>query len=181
MAGPPILGHPRSLNYPISTMVISKLLGTALAAGAIVIGSSPSFAHGGTYRGPGDTVPPPAGAPGGGAAPPPPGASGPGAPSTDGGSPTTPAPGVPGTGGGTPSTPNTPAPAVTGNTDLGADVSIWDFWWGFNKEPYLNLRSKVRDQGVQSGSDEFFLGEGTQNKKTKSLRPTQQQLSLIHI
>ena len=42
---------------------------------------------------------------------------------------------------------------------------------GFNKEPYLNLRNKVRSIGVQSGSDEAFLGLGEQKKTADSLRP----------
>ena len=70
----------------------------------------------------------------------------------------------------TPSTPTPTAPVSQQGGDTGPDLSIWDFWWGF-KEPYLNLRNKVRSIGVQSGSDEEFLGLGEQKKTADSLRP----------
>lgn len=144
----------------------SLLLGAFLAAGSMGLADL-SFGHGGTYRGPGDTVPPGGAAPGpGGAAPPPAGPSGPSSPG-----PTTPGTPAPVTPGQTPSTPTPTAPVSQQGGDTGPDLSIWDFWWGFNKEPYLNLRNKVRSIGVQSGSDEEFLGLGEQKKTADSLRP----------
>ncbi|MEL6712699.1 MAG: HEAT repeat domain-containing protein [Planctomycetota bacterium] len=149
----------------------TSVLGAAVLAGALV---APSFGHGGTYRGPGDTVPPPGGGAGGpaGAAPPP--SAGPAAPSSPGpSSPGAPAPASPGA---APAAPGASGPTTGAGPDLGADLSLWDFWWGFNKEPYLNLRARVRAVGVQSGSDDLFLGRGTQLKTQGSLRPTQDQI-----
>ena len=58
-------------------------------------------------------------------------------------------------------------------TDSGVDLTVWQFWWGFNKEPYLNLRSKIHSNNVQTGSDDFFLGLGEQNQAKDSLRPSE--------
>jgi len=146
------------------------VLGAAVLAGAVC---APAFGHGGTYRGPGDTVPPPGGGAGGGGAAPPP-VSGPGGPPATPGSGTPGAP-APSTPGGAPSTPGNNTP-TSGTADVGADLSIWDFWWGFNKEPYLNLRAKVRATGVRTGSDEFYLGRGTQQKSQSTLRPSEEQI-----
>jgi HEAT repeat protein len=40
------------------------------------------------------------------------------------------------------------------------DSGAWRHWWELNKEPYLNLRRAVREAGVVTGSDDFFLGNG---------------------
>ncbi|MFT5733361.1 MAG: HEAT repeat protein [Planctomycetota bacterium] len=143
------------------------LLGALVAAGALCL-PDVSTGHGGTYRGPGDTVPPGGGGGGGGAGgPSSPGPSGPSAPGPGG-------PSSPG-----PSSPGAPAtgPAASGPTSgggaIGPDLSIWDFWWGFNKEPYLNLRARVRSAGVVSSSDDFFLGRGEEDQRESSLRPSE--------
>jgi hypothetical protein len=84
-----------------------------LTAGALVALASltlqdPSLGHGGTYRGPGDTVPP---GPGGG---------GGGGPATPGAGPSTPGPAAPGAPApSTPGTPGTPTAAGTRPTKIG--------------------------------------------------------------
>ena len=144
----------------------SLLFGAVLAVGALCL-QDVSLGHGGTYRGPRDTVPPGGANPGGGTAPPAPsGPSQPGSPHS--GTPTIPGPTTPGQ---TPTGPRRTAPSSSQTVDAGPDFTIWDFWWGFNKEPYLNLRRKVRSRGVQSGDDQMYLGRGTEAKKQASLRP----------
>ncbi|MFT7668326.1 MAG: HEAT repeat protein [Planctomycetota bacterium] len=141
------------------------MLGTLLAAGAIGLQET-STGHGGTYRGPGDTVPPGGGGGGGGGGPSSPGPSGPSAPGPGG--PSTPGPGgpaAPGNGGG--SGPSTGAGAA------GPDLTLWQFWWGFNKEPYLNLRGHIHEDSVQTGSDDFFLGRGQKTQGKDSLAPSE--------
>lgn len=141
------------------------LIASALAALGAVALQDISAGHGGTYRGPGDTVPPGGG--GGGGAPGAPGAGGP----------ATPGPGGPGTPG--PAGPGAPvggAPAAatsSGGGEQGPDLTIWQYWWGFNREPYLNLKSHIHSGSVQTGSDEFFLGRGEQEQSRDSLRPSE--------
>ncbi len=121
--------------------------------------------HGGTYRGPGDTVPAGGGgAPGGpaGGSPAGPGTPGPGGPTSPGA--TTP--------GGPVGTPSGSGP-TSGGGDSGPDLSLWQYWWGFNKEPYLNLKAAIHGSGVQSGSDEFFLGQGAEDQAKSTLRPSE--------
>ena len=119
-----------------------KILRLAPCLCAVSIGFvGPLFAHGGTYK----PIPPPFFGPsesypgqrtGAGA----------------GAGPYGPAPGLPN--GGAPG-PNTP-----GGMDFGADMTAWSWWWEFNKEKYLELRARLRDEGAASGSDGFFLGRG---------------------
>jgi HEAT repeat protein len=146
------------------------LFGTLAAAGTIGLQSVTS-AHGGTYRGPGDTVPAGGGGGGGGGATPTgPGASG---PSTGGpAGPSTPSPGGPGVPTGGPAG-RPAAPSTGGNT--GPDLTTWDFWWGFNKDQYLNLKAAIYS-GLITGSDDFFLGQGTKNQARNQLKPSEEAI-----
>ncbi len=144
------------------------LLGTLVAASAIGL-QEVSVGHGGTYRGPGDTVPPGGGGGGGGGGPSSPGPSGPSAPGPSG--PSTPGPGGPGAPG-----PSGPGGPVTGGGAAGPDLTLWQFWWGFNKDPYLNLKSHIHSGGPQTGSDDFFLGHGTKADAKDSSKPSEQMI-----
>ncbi len=159
------------------TMKKLILIGALMAASTLAL-SDFSVGHGGTYRGPGDTVPPGAGGGGGG------GGAAPGAPAP--GAPTTPAPTTPGTPAAAPGTPaGTPAPGqaqgpmTQGGGDAGPDLTRWDFWWGFNKDPYLNLKSHIHDGNIQTGSAEFFLGHGQKEQAKETLRPTKEQIDNV--
>jgi HEAT repeat protein len=146
------------------------LLLAALAAGGTLGLQQISAAHGGTYRGPGDTVPPGGGGGGGGGGPGSPG----GAPSSPGpAGPSSPAPVSPGGANAPSAQPGTP---TTGAGASGADLTLWQFWWGFNKEPYLNLKSKIRGSGVATGSDEFFLGAGSKQNAKDTKRPGEEKI-----
>jgi len=148
------------------------LLGALLSAGMLGMQDLAS-AHGGTYRGPGDTVPPGGGGGGGGGGPATPG---PGGPSSPGGSgPSSPGPASPGGPAGGPGSSGS-GPSTGGGVETGIDLEVWDFWWGFNKDPYLNLKAKIHDQGVLTGSSDFFLGHGEKEQAKDSLRPSEAQI-----
>jgi len=150
------------------TMKKLLLVGSLLAGGAIGL-QDVSVGHGGTYRGPGDTVPPGGGGGGGGGGPSTPGPSGPSAPGPSG--PSTPGPAGPAAPGASgPSGPSTPAGSA------GADLTLWQFWWGFNKDPYLNLKSKIHSDATQTGSDDFFLGHGQKNQAKDSMAPSEETI-----
>ncbi len=143
------------------------LLGALLAGGALGL-QDVSVGHGGTYRGPGDTVPPGGGGRGGGGAPTSPNPSGPSGPGPSG--PTSPRPGGPGAPGAGPAGPTAPS---TGGGSSSPDLTLWQFWWGFNKDPYLNLKSHIHSRSTLTGSDDFFLGHGQQAQAKDSLRPSE--------
>lgn len=151
------------------------LTGALVAAGGLAL-QDVSIGHGGTYRGPGDTVPPGGGGGGGGGSPSSPGPSGPSSPGPSG--PSSPGPSSPGSPGGTPSGGGT-APKSGGSADSGPDLSLWDFWWGFNKEPYLNLKSKIHSGGPASGSDDFYLGKNEKDQAKDTLRPSESTIRNI--
>jgi HEAT repeat protein len=158
-------GTPLDLKKSEYTMKKLLLLGALLAAGAIGL-QDVSTGHGGTYRGPGDTVPPGGGGGGGGGGPSTPGPSGPGAPGPAG--PSTPGPSAPGApGGGGPV-----APSTQGGVS-GPDLTLWQFWWGFNKDPYLDLKSHIHSSATLTGSDDFFLGHGQETSAKDSLAPSE--------
>ncbi|MHC4262714.1 MAG: HEAT repeat domain-containing protein [Planctomycetota bacterium] len=140
----------------------------AIAGGGLWVGELD--AHGGTYRGPGDTVPPGGGGGGGGGGP----ATGaPGGPATGGpGGPTTGGPAVPGggpTGGGG----GTSSGPVTGGGPPPVDLEYWSFWWEFNKDPFLNLQAAIDSGETVSGSSDFFIGAGQADQAKDSLRPNE--------
>ena len=118
-----------------------------------------------TYNGPGDT--------GGGTG------TSPTSPGTNGPSPGTPSPTAPTTpGAGSPGTPgpssNIPTGPQSGQT-LGQifDLSDWTFWWEFNKEPLLALRSHLYAPEVTTGSEGYFLGLGARRQGARpSARPS---------
>ena len=152
-----------------TTTMNKRVLSAVLLAGVIGGMNDPAHAHGGQYRGPGDTVPPGGGGAGGGGGGP---SSGPVGPTTPGsGGPTTPGAGAPGAPGG--SSGGGPTTGSGGGT--GSDLTQWTFWWEFNKEPYLNLKSHVHRALEETGGD-GFLGQGSHSKAKDSLKPTEQQV-----
>jgi len=57
----------------------------------------------------------------------------------------------------------------------GFESTSWQLWWNYNKDPYINLRNRMRGT-VLTGSDTFFLGHGeTMNVRDLS-RPTGEQI-----
>jgi len=147
------------------------LLASALAACATLGLQELTFAHGGTYRGPGDTTPPGGGGAGGSGGPTSPGPGAPGGPGPTG--PGTPAPGGPTSPGGSPGG----SPSVTpGGAGGGPDLTGWSFWWEFNKEPYLNLKAAIWGGGVKTGTPGWFLGEGAREDAKDTRRPSDAQI-----
>lgn len=134
---------------------------TVIAAAACLRGTT--TAHGGTFRGPSDSVAPGGG---GGAAP----SGNRGTPqnsgggggglvgATDGSKP------VGGSGSG--SGPN----AAAGTS--GGDTSTWQTWWGYNRDPYLDLRQSLYASDLLPGGDDFFLGRIAPNQARDRLRPS---------
>ena len=146
-------------------------------AGLIALLPETGRAHGGQYRGPGDVVPP---SPGGGrgtggpAGPTTGGPAGPGAPAPSG--PTTPGASGPATGG--PAGPGGGRAAQTGQrgVEVGDDLTQWQFWWEFNKDPFIRLKDAIASGGPQTGSDDFYLGSTRRSEAKDSLKPTEEQI-----
>ncbi|MBL9079002.1 MAG: HEAT repeat domain-containing protein [Planctomycetes bacterium] len=124
-----------------------------------------AHAHGGQYRGPTDVKPPSGnsgsgGTGGGGAAG---SAGGSGAPAPSGGL----------TGG--------PATAGAGGTGIGAaprgvtlddDLTRWEFWWEFGKDPFLRLRDAVAGDRVPFGAEDPLLNPRFRHLHGAIERPT---------
>lgn len=135
---------------------------TILVASSVAL-SGILIAHGGTYAGPGDTVPPGGGGGGGGSrggtsAPGPTTASGPIGPGAS-------QPGATGVAG------RGATPGMTGGLIDATDYTQWNPWWEFNKAPYLNLKAAIHSV-TTTGSDDFFLAPGGASRAKDTLRPT---------
>lgn len=144
------------------------LAGALLGSGLLGLPSL-TYGHGGQYRGPGDTVPPGGGGSGGGGGAGP--ASGPAGPTTPGAT----GPGTPGIG--APGAQGAPGrPQSGGGAEAGADLTLWSFWWEFNKEPYLNLKSKIQKAETETGLDGFNLGHGQKTQTKNTLAPSPEQI-----
>ena len=59
---------------------------------------------------------------------------------------------------------------------VGEDLSKWQYWWEFNKNPYLRLKEAVHRGAVQTGSDDFYLGNTRRSDATDLLKPTEGQI-----
>ena len=139
-------------------------------------------AHGGSYAGPPDTVPPAPGGGGGGRT-----GGGPNGPQTGKpGGPSSPGPGSPSTGGpnapsgGPANTGGAPTPGTTGGPrgmEVGPDFTKWEYWWECNKEPFLALRTSVHGGDSATGGDaDYFAGSTDRPDSHSSLRPTHEQI-----
>ncbi|MBM3977415.1 MAG: hypothetical protein FJ299_10540 [Planctomycetes bacterium] len=141
-----------------------------LFTGLLILPALP-HAHGGTYRGPGDTLPPGAGGGVGGTSPT--GPLGPGANGT-GSNPS----GTPGVSGDrTPGIPGGSNPLSNGSQTYlpgGTDLSKWTFWWEFNKDPYLLLKQALEHSQSTAG-EAFFDPRGAARVKS-TWRPTRPQI-----
>lgn len=146
-------------------MSAHRYLGFVRSAFACALLSIQAFSHGGSYPGPGDVTPP-----GGG------GGGGSGVPGVAPSGPTGATPGTgPVSGPGVPQgSTGAPTPS-TGGVEAGPDVTAWQYWWNFNREPYLRLKERL-SQSVLTGSDEFYLGRGEAPPSMDSLRATRRRI-----
>lgn len=157
---------------------MNKLLLVGLTCtGLLVALPETGYAHGGQYRGPGDVVPP---NPGGGRAtggPSGPTTGGPAGPSTPGpAGPATPGPSGPATGG--PAGPGAARGPTTGGKGIVLDIDLtrWEFWWEFNKDPYIRLKEAIHSGGVQTGSDDFYIGATRKVASKDTLKPSDEEI-----
>jgi HEAT repeat protein len=138
------------------------------------------YAHGGSFRGPNGGVPPGLREPSDPEPPPPP-PSDPGSPS----GPTTPSGPAPG-----PETPqdqghdtpdSNPPPAPVGPSQgpqkktatKSLTFESWRFWWGYNNDDILNLKSHIYSSRTSSSSPIFFSSKKDEENRRNAQRPTE--------
>ena len=161
---------------------MKSLCFAVLAAGVLLWPAlDDAHAHGGIYPGPGDVVPPNTGNPT------PNGPNGPesprfpkappkgpetGPPRGPQTPPGPPAPPAPPTGGGGPGVRRGPT-SGTHFTNVGPDLTQWEFWWERNKAPYLRLKDAVRRSfdGTREGGVLRIL-RGVEGRDSSSLAPS---------
>lgn len=125
---------------------------STLASALVLALPATVAAHGGAYRGPGDSAPPSSSGPSGaGGASTGSGGGGGGAPSSGGAARSSGGPG--------PSSAGPAASGGVGSAATGADDTTWRTWWGFNKEPFLEVKAHVHASELAFGGDDFFLGQ----------------------
>lgn len=61
--------------------------------------------------------------------------------------------------------------------DIGDDLSKWQFWWEFNKDPFIKLKRAIYSAGITTGSDEFFVGHNKKSEAEDLLRPSQTEIA----
>ena len=158
---------------------MNKLLLSSLAGAALLL-PDVALAHGGQYRGPGDVVPPNAGggpSGGGPGGPTTPGSKGPG--SAKVGGPTTAGPGAPPPPGGAPAAAANAGPKTRGGIVLTEDLGKWQFWWEFNKDPFINLKDSIHAPDITTGSDEVFLGASRRPASKDTAKPSETDIKGI--
>ncbi|MBM4061761.1 MAG: hypothetical protein FJ265_11805 [Planctomycetes bacterium] len=135
---------------------------------ALFVAAPPVCAHGGQYRGPGEVVPPGPGKTGATSGSP---ASTPGRSAPNSG----PVPSSPAPSASAPTPSGTAAAASSGARPRGVtledDLTRWEFWWEFGKDPYLRLREAVGGRGALGGSDDALLNPRL-GHRARNLEPT---------
>ncbi len=153
------------------------LIAITLFAGAILSGDM--AAHGGTYIGPGDVVPPGVGSPPTTAPP-----AVPGLPPTAT-TPVTPGQPTPPPDATTPPPPSIQAPptqqAITQPPGDMVDLTRWEFWWEFNKSHFLNLKVKVHTASASTGESDVMEGILSGATTPSTTAPTSAQKKAIII
>jgi len=159
---------------------MKKICVIAIALGVIgFLMADDVYAHGGSFRGPNGGVPPGLREPSDPEPPPPP-PSDPGTP----GAPTTPSgPDAPVTppdqGHDTPD--SAPPPAPLGPSQGPQKKSVtksltfesWRFWWGYNNDDILNLKSHIYSARTSSSSPIFFATTKDEDNRRNAQRPTE--------
>jgi HEAT repeat protein len=159
---------------------MKKIFVLAIALGVIgFLMADDVYAHGGSFRGPNGGVPPGLREPSDPEPPPPP-------PSDFGifAAPTTPSvPDAPTTppdqGHDTPD--STPPPAPIGpsqgpqkkSTTKSLTFESWRFWWGYNNDDILNLKSHIYSARTSSSSPIFFASKQDEDNRRNAQRPTE--------
>lgn len=155
--------------------MLKKLILVSVVSGAFgLLTSTDALGHGGTYRGPGDSV-------GGGGGSGPGTGGGGGGPTTGGGGsgpstpgsngPSTGGPGAAGAGGGAGKGPVSGGGLGKKKNSGGEGFDAWQFWWEYNKDRFINVRARLADNTTTSGSGSLFGGQGKTDKATNSTRP----------
>ena len=154
-----------------------KISIAVIATGLLFATYDDASAHGGSYRGPTDTVPPnlggggdttPPGNPGGPVGTPGPGGSTGGArgPTTGGGP-----GGIPGGATGTAGRGRTGGGFGGRNRGPTSGYDRWEFWWENNDDPFLNLKARLDGRVVFSNTAGFFTGRGRREDAISTNRP----------
>ncbi len=159
---------------------MKKIFVLAIALGVIgFLMADDVYAHGGSFRGPNGGVPPGLREPSDPEPPPPP-PSDPGtpaAPTTPSGpeAPTTP----PDQGHDTPDSNPPPAPVGPSqgpqkkSTTKSLTFESWRFWWGYNNDDILNLKSHIYSARTSSSSPIFFASKQDEDNRRNAQRPTE--------
>jgi len=180
--------------------IVKTAAALVLVAGAPGL-ASVAFAHGGSYRGPAGEVPPDSREPSD--PPPPPEGGGPSTPGgetpsgpttggPDAGSPSTPSGGTggspsgggggsgPSTGGGGGGGPSTGSGRPKG-AGKGAGYEDWTFWWNYNKDEILQLKSAVKkmQRGPSSGNTGGMFGKKKSDSSIKSATDESIQKNIV--
>lgn len=67
------------------------------------------------------------------------------------------------------------------------DRSDWTFWWQYNRDSFVDLRSRLHAGVAHRGGDDFFLGRGQSAVSAPSRRPTDRDVrdlvapALLHV
>lgn len=160
---------------------MNRILFLALVLSIVGYVADRADAHGGSFRGPNGGVPPGLREPSDPEPPPPPPSDpgdpgGPTTPNPDPTPPTTPQDGGQDTPGGDP----TPAPVgpTQGPTKGKATTKSltfesWRFWWGYNSDDILNLKSHIYSARTSSSSPIFFSSKKDEENRRNATRPTE--------
>jgi HEAT repeat protein len=59
---------------------------------------------------------------------------------------------------------------------LSADLSKWQFWWEFNKDPFINLKEAIHAPATVTGSDLYWMGHRRGMHSRDSAKPSESDI-----
>jgi len=160
---------------------MKRIFHLAIAIAILGFVAEDVYAHGGSFRGPNGGVPPGLREPTDPEPPPPPPTDpgSPGGPTTPGepAAPTTPDdPGAPTPGNAPPPAPVGPQAGPKRSTTKTLTFDSWRFWWAYNNDDILNLKSHIYSTRTSSASPLFFTSKQDEANRKNAQRPTERAI-----
>lgn len=67
--------------------------------------------------------------------------------------------------------------ATAARQALAIDFTSWQHWWEFNQHTFLRLRASSTPRVANTGSEDFYMGEGRAERDRAGLRPAREDLT----
>ena len=75
-----------------------------------------------------------------------------------------------------PAMPRSPTPTSGAASTNTGPLTSWAWWWEFQREPFLEIKGHIYEEGTRTGDDGFYLGAGARRTSLASRRPVRSEV-----